>query len=186
MSTSRFAAIALVVLVLVTGTVLAEGLKSGPQAGDKVPGPFHPLNVTGEGAGQKMCLYCKNGENPVAMIFARSVDPSVTKLIKRIDACTAKNNACHMGSFVVFLSDKEGLDKELKELADEQKIEHTVLSIDNPAGPKAYSVSRDADVTVVLYTQHVVKANHAFKKGELKDKDIDAIVADVKAILPEK
>ena len=32
---------------------------------------------------------------------------------------------------------------------------------------------KDADVTVVLYNQHKVKANYAFKKGELKDKDID-------------
>ena len=51
-----------------------------------------------------------------------------------------------------------------------------MLSIDNPAGPKGYKVSRDADVTVVLYTQHTVKANYAFGKGELKDKDIEKIV----------
>jgi hypothetical protein len=32
-----------------------ETLKSGPQVGDKVPGPFNPLNVTGSAAGQKAC-----------------------------------------------------------------------------------------------------------------------------------
>jgi hypothetical protein len=48
-----------------------------------------------------------------------------------------------------------------------------MLSINNPAGPGSYKVSKDADVTVVLYNQHKVKATYAFKKGELKDKDID-------------
>jgi hypothetical protein len=38
----------------------------------------------------------------------------------------------------------------------------------------------------VLYTDHTVKANYAFKKGELKDKDIDAITKDVSKILPQK
>ena len=29
-------------------------LKSGPQTGQEVPGPFHPLNVTGEAKGNSM------------------------------------------------------------------------------------------------------------------------------------
>ena len=45
-----------VALVLLVGSVIAaETLKSGPQPGDMVPGPFHPLNVTGDNAGQKAC-----------------------------------------------------------------------------------------------------------------------------------
>ena len=60
------------------------------------------------------------------------------------------------------------------------------MAIDNPAGPEKYNFSKDADVTVVLYVDHVVKANHTFKKGELNDKAIEMIVADVSKILPEK
>jgi hypothetical protein len=37
-------------------SVAGDGLKSGPQEGKPVPGPFHPLNVTGESAGRKNCL----------------------------------------------------------------------------------------------------------------------------------
>lgn len=177
---------ALLGLTLAAGGVAAESLKSGPQVGETVPGPFHPLNVTGEQAGKKFCLYCKNGTNPVAMIFARECSPSLVKLIKKVDASTAKHSKCEMGSFVVFLNDDEGLATKLKGLADKQKIKHTILSIDNPAGPAKYNVSKQADVTVVLYTDHMVKANYAFKKGELKDKDIDHIVADVQKILPEQ
>ncbi len=51
----------------------AASLQSGPQAGQKVPGPFKPLHATGPDAGQQVCLVCKNGANPVAMIFARNV-----------------------------------------------------------------------------------------------------------------
>jgi hypothetical protein len=172
--------------LLVGGAVADESLKSGPQVGKKVPGPFHPLNVTGEKAGEKFCLYCKNGEHPVAMIFARNVSAPLTELIKKVDACTAKHSKCEMGSFVVFLSDSEGLEKTLKGLADKEKIKTTILAIDNPAGPKGYQVSNNAEVTVVLYTDRTVKANHSFKKGELKKKDIEAIVADIKKILPKE
>lgn len=173
---------------LVAGTVLAAGsVKSGPQPGEKLAGPFHPLNVTGKAAGEKHCLYCENGSNPVAMIFAREVTPEVTKLIKQIDVCTQKHSSCEMGSFVVFLGeDKSELEKQLKGLAKKEGLKKIVLSIDNPAGPKGYKVAKDASVTVVLYTDRVAKANFAFKKGELKDSDIKEIVADVKKILPSK
>ena len=59
----------------------------------------------------------------------------------------------------------------------------TVLAIDNTGGPKSYKVAKDADVTVVLYTDHTVKANYAFKKGDLNDKAIDKILADIPKIL---
>ncbi len=171
---------------MVSAAIAAETLTSGPAVNEDVPGPFHPFNVTGRAAGKKNCLYCQNGANPVAVVFAREVTPEVTKLIKKLDQCTAKNDDCKMGSYVVFLCDKEGLDKELKELADKEKLENIVLSIDNPAGPQEYKISKDADVTVLLYTKHIVKANRAFKKGELKDGDIEAIVKDVPKILPQK
>jgi hypothetical protein len=186
MKTHRMVALGLAGALLVGGVYAAEAVKSGPQINEDVPGPFHPLNVTGTKAGKKNCLYCQNGANPVAVVFAREVTPAVTKLIKKLDQCTAKNDECRMGSYVVFLCDKEGLDKDLKAMAEKEKLEKIVLSIDNPAGPEEYKISRDADVTVLLYTKGIVKSNRAFKKGELKDGDIDAIVKDVPKILPKK
>jgi hypothetical protein len=185
----RLAAFA-IVATAVAGTVLAsekgEKLVSGPQVDQKVPGPFHPLNVTGEKAGEKFCLYCCNGENPVAMIFAREPSRELATLIRKIDAATEKNKNHEMGSFVVFLSDREGLDKDLKDMAREAGLKKIVLAIDNPAGPEKYKVAKDADVTVVLYNEHVVKANYAFKKGQLKEKDIEKIVSDVGKIVTPK
>jgi hypothetical protein len=177
---------ALLALIVVVGGGVwaAENLKSGPQVGSSVPGPFHPLHITGENAGQKVCLYCKNGANPVAMIFAREVSPTLTTLIKKIDAATAEHQGAHLGSFVVFLKYQEAMARQLKQLADKEGIQHTVLSLDAPAGPQGYRVSKNADVTVVLYTKRTVKANYAFRKGELTEKDVTQIVADLSKILP--
>ncbi len=120
------------------------------------------------------------------MIFAREISKPVTSLVKKIDAATAKNSDARMASFAVFLSDDEGLDKKLKEWADKEKIKKTALTIDNPAGPSGYHIAKDADVTVLLYVKKNVKANYAFKKGELKGKDIEKIVGDLSRILPDK
>jgi hypothetical protein len=171
---------ALVAVVLFLGVASAADPKSGPQVGDRVV-PFHPLNCTGDHAGEKYCLICKNGPSPVAVIFARQVTPELIKLIKRIDEATDKNKERSMGSFVVLLSDSDNLEKELKELARKEKIQHCILTIDDPEGPKDYNIAPEAEVTVLL----TVKANHGFEKGDLNDKGIEAIVADLRKILPE-
>jgi hypothetical protein len=176
---------AAVAAAALTLPAFAEHVKSGPQAGEKVPGPFHPINVNGEHKGEKFCLFCVNGENPVAMVFARENSPELVKLIKKLDEATAKNKEKSMGSFVVYLNDKEGLEKELAQVAETEKIEKTILAVDNTGGPKAYNVAKEADVTVVLYVDRKVKANHAFKKGELKDSDIEKIISEVPMILSD-
>src|SRR5437660_6647575 len=99
------------------------------------------------------------------MIFAREISDPLTSLVKKIDAATVKNNEKSMGSFVVFCSDDEALEKNLKKLAEKEKLEKIALTIDNPAGPDKYKIAKDADITVVLYVgqynKGAVKANYA-------------------------
>ena len=174
-------------LILATGVAVsddAKGLKSGPQTGQRVPGPFHPDNITGENAGKKHCLYCQFQDAPVAMIFAREVSPNLTKLIKSIDSANGKNKT--MGSCVVFLSNDGKLAKQLQTLAEKEGIKNTILAIDPPAGPEDYKIARDAEVTVVLYNDYIVAANHAFKKGELNDKAVAQVVGSLPKILSSK
>jgi hypothetical protein len=182
------AGLSLGVFLLAGSVMAADAITSGPQVDKKVPGAFHPLNVTGDKAGEKNCLFCQNGEHPVAMIFAREATPEVTKLIKKIDEATAKNAKAEMGSFVVFLHDEDkDFVSKLKDVAKKEKISTCVLSIlDDNAGPQGYHINKDAEVTVVLYTDRTVKANYAFKKGEMKDADIEKIVGDVSKIVPGK
>jgi hypothetical protein len=120
------------------------------------------------------------------VVFAREISEPVTSLVKKIDAATVKNSDARMASFAVFLSDQEGLDKKLKEFADKEKIKKTALTIDNPAGPGPYKIAKDADVTVLLYVNKNVKANYAFRKGEMKEQDIGKIVDDLPKILSSK
>jgi hypothetical protein len=170
-------------LLVLSGVALAADLKSGPQVEEKIPGPFHPLNINGEEAGRKACLYCANGDAPVAVVFAREVTPAVTKLIKEIDAATVKAKDKGMGSYVVFLGETEGLEGKLKKVVADNKIEKCILCIDNPGGPEKYNIAKAADVTVLLYVDFNVKANFAFKKGELKDADIANVVKALPKIL---
>ena len=88
------------------------------------------------------------------------------------------------GGAVVFCTDDEGMEEKLKSLAEKQDLKKCILTLDNPAGPKAYKVAQDADVTVVLYNKRKVEVNRAFKKGELKEEDIKKIVDDLSKILP--
>jgi hypothetical protein len=43
-------------VLVVTSAMAGDALKSGPAVGKNIPGPFHPLNVTGSQAGEKFCL----------------------------------------------------------------------------------------------------------------------------------
>ena len=125
------------------------------------------------------------------MIFAREVSDPLTSLVKTIDRQLADSSARHrggnkLGVFVIFVSDDPALEKQLKEISKKEKIDRTVLTIDNPAGPTGYDIPKDADVTVVLYTKRTVKSNYAFRKGELNDEAVERIVADIPKILPKK
>ncbi len=117
------------------------------------------------------------------MIFAREVSGPLTSLVKKIDAETVKHESDHMGSFVVFLSDDEGLPAKLKALAEKEGLKKIVLTVDNPAGPRPYKITKEADITVVLYNQRNVKANHAYRKGELNDNAVQQVVAEIPKVL---
>jgi hypothetical protein len=179
----RFTVGAFAVTALVLSTAVAgDALKSGLQVGGS-PTPFHPLNVTGAKAGEKHCLVWQYGGGPVAAVFARGTGDNLTSLVKKLDKASTDKK---INSFVVFLSDEEKLGDQLKELAEKNNLKKTVLAIDNPAGPQAYKISKDADVTVIIYNARKVEANHAFKKGELNEKAIEAVISDLSKIEKKK
>lgn len=174
------------VVAVLGSAVVGADLKSGPQTGDKVPGAFHPYNVNGEDAGKTACLYCKAGDDPVVMIFARTGDDSMThKLIKAIDAETVKHAKADMYSFAIFQGEKGKLEPQLKDAAKKAELKKLVLAIEDKEDPipAKYNLSKDSDVTVILYVDRVVKANYTFAKGKLTDKDIETVVKDVTKIV---
>ncbi|MBM3995845.1 MAG: hypothetical protein FJ303_17090 [Planctomycetes bacterium] len=100
----------------------------------------------------------------------------MASLVKKLDSAKGVN------SFVVFLSDDENIKDAALKFAQKNGIKKTVLAIDNPAGPQAYKISKDAEVTVLLYTGGVVKANHAYRKNDFNPKAVEAIVKDLPTI----
>lgn len=185
MNHSGLARIALVAALLANGVALAGSVKSGQQVGEKVPGAFAPLNVTGPDAGKKSCQFCKNGARPVVVIFAKQLTPAVAQLVKKIDAAALVNKERGLGSYVVFCSDEVGLNQQLQNVAQQMQIQSTVLTLYKPGGPERYRLAPEADVTVLLYNHFTVKANHAFKAGELNGPAMDAIVADLGKMLSD-
>lgn len=115
------------------------------------------------------------------MVFARDLNDNVVSLITKLDAASKQKK---VNSFVVFMNDEEKLEGQLKDLAKNKKINKTVLSIDNPAGPKGYKISKDAEVTVLLYNRRKVAVNEAFRKGELNTKAIDGVISKLDKIAP--
>ena len=119
------------------------------------------------------------------MIFARDVSDNLTSLVKKLDKAAADSKG-KMGTFVVFCSDDEKLEEKLKELAKKEKINNCILSIDTKKAGPYDNFDKDADVTVMLYVSRKVKVNHTFKKGELKEKDVETVIKDLDKILPKK
>ena len=103
----------------------------------------------------------------------------MTSLVKKIDA----KGSDGLKSFVVYLSDDEKLEDELKSFATKTGLNNTVLAIDNVAGPKAWSLAKDAEVTVILYNNRKVEANHAFAPGKLDSAGVERVMSDVPKVL---
>jgi hypothetical protein len=171
------------------GTVVAgEGrLKSGPQVGKGLSGPFNPVNVTNADlpgrAGTRNDYTEQYGADPVVLIFARELSGPLATLARRLDVAVARNRAARLRAIVVVLSEDGGLEEKLQTLARKEGINNVSLAFMDPPGPKHYQLADAADVTAILYKKRTAAANHAFKKGELDEKAIEAVLRDVSKIV---
>jgi hypothetical protein len=118
----------------------------------------------------------------VVCVFARKTSEPLASLVKQIDQKIGENG--QLKSFVVIVP-KKG-DKpadDLKKLAQDAGIKHVPLTIgESPDGPPDYELAKDAEITVLMWKQHTVKVNHAYN-GDLTDKNVRAIVADIPKVL---
>lgn len=166
--------------------VAAEPLKSGLQPGQQIDTIFEPINLNGPFAEEPHCLVCENGRSPVAMVLARDVSEPLLKLLARLDAACVKHETQELGSFAVFLDAREPLQEKLRAEAKRATLKKVILSLEAEAHIPEYGAASEAEVTVMLYVHHGVKANFAFRKGELNDATIEQIVAALPKILSGK
>jgi hypothetical protein len=180
MRSARFLAAAFVL----AGAVVARAeVTSGPQVGDRV-GAFTVTKVTGNPAdgvedGKHLCYRCKTGGKPVVMVFARSADEKLAKLLKKVEEEVAEHEDVKMMSFVNMIgSDADALKKAAADFCAKHDLKRIAFVVpdDVQHGPPDFKIAPDADVTVVCYREGKVQANHAFAKGGLTDDKIDAVV----------
>jgi hypothetical protein len=170
-------------LVLSMAVSASAELTSGPAVGDSV-GAFTVTKVAGNPAdgvadGKSLCYRCKMGARPVVMVFARSADEKLAKLLKKIEEEIEEHQDAKLTSFVNMLgTDVDSLKKDTAEFVKVNGIERIAFVVpDEPKnGPDDYKISPDADLTVVCFKDGKVVANHALAKGQLSEPKIDAIV----------
>lgn len=175
---------------LASAGVNAAELKSGPQPGDDV-GAFQVEKVAGAvndnvEVGQHLCYRCMLGSKPVVMIFARKADANLASLATQLDKKVADNSDKKLSSFVNLLGkDSDALKTTAKDFAAKNKLENIALVVpdDNENGPAEYQINPAADVTVLIYRNGKVAANHAVPAGKLDKQEVDKILADTKKIL---
>jgi hypothetical protein len=161
-----------------------DALPAPLQVGQKLPAGFEPLNVTGPFAGKTRCLVCKYGNKPVAMVFARQLNPALSSLIKRLDTTIIAAPEAGLGSFVVFLSDDSSLPARLRQFAETERLQATILSMHLPIGPKHYQIPKNASTVVVLFKELTITATFSFSEKELSQSDVTEICDAFSRMIP--
>jgi hypothetical protein len=172
----------------------AEEVKSGPQPGESIPGPFHYLNVNGPHAGNPHCLVCEFGLRPTVLIFVREMPAEkspLMELIQKLDGAVDRGKNAELRAGVVVLNEDFTKAETRKEVVRKlesasRELKHVLVAVDGAAGPESYRINKDADVTVLLYNQQKVVANFAYPKNRFTDKDVAAIMAGVNKMVKAK
>jgi len=168
--------------------VSAEEIKSGLQEGAPI-GAFDVTKIAGAeddglAVDDNLCYRCKNGARPQVMVFTRSSDEQVVKLVQKLDVALGENSSKQLRAFVnVIGEDKASATKEAKKLASSTKAKEVPFVVPNEVenGPGDYGLNEKAAVTVILAQGGKVKASHAFASA--KDVSVDAVIADLAKIL---
>jgi hypothetical protein len=128
-------------------------------------------DITGPSAGKSLCYRCQYGKRPVVNVFTRTVNEQLAKTLKELDAVVAKNEDKKMAAFVTVLAeDAEKIVPQLEKIAKEQGIKNIPLTIfEGESGPPDYKISKDAEVTVLMWNNQSVKTNIALAPGKLDE-----------------
>ncbi|MAV37756.1 MAG: hypothetical protein CMJ59_20120 [Planctomycetaceae bacterium] len=119
-------------------------------------------------------------------IFTRKITDELTSLVKQMDSVVGKNRKGRMAGFVVLLTDDpDEAEEQLVAFAKKHKIKNLPLTVfDGLAGPPAYKIAKDAEVTVLMWKRARVQANHAYQAGKLNAKEVKLVLGSTKKILP--
>jgi len=168
----------LVLLCAVAGVVgAAEPCLSGPQPGQRT-GPYSALIATGTNRGTSHCYICEAADRPTVIIFARTLNDSLAKLLQRLDQSADDYKAAELRPWATFLSGNQTeFDPQVVAWAKKHAIRSVPLGIfEDPDGPPSYRLNREADVTILLNVNRKVVVNFSFRAGELTDEKIAEVI----------
>ena len=182
----KLTGVAAACLLAVAGAAFAaDKLESGLPVGEGPVPAFNVRDITGPNKGKTLCYRCQYGARPVVTVFTRELNDTVKDLVKKIDAQVGENKEKKMAAFVVVLTeDPDAVEPKIEALAKDAKIANTPLTIvEGAAGPPEYKLSKDAEVTVMMWVDSEVKVNQAFAKGKLDKKAVEVLAGETKKIL---
>ncbi len=120
------------------------------------------------------------------MLFARKPDAALASLAKQLDEKIDQHDDRQLAVFVNFLGEDAD---ELKTAATlfgiENRIENVplVVPVEHADGPQNLRISPEAELTVLIYRDQKVVANHAVGPEGLSKKRIAQILADTDKML---
>ena len=174
---SRLIAGLLPVLVAATVTA-ADPCESGVPVGQR-PGPYSFLIATGPERGQLTCYVCEQEDKPTAVVFARSLSAPLGTLLQKFDAIAADKADTGFKAWMTRTTESADLDALAAWSQDQGLKAVPVGAFEDPAGPPAYLLADDAEVTVLLFVNRKVVGNFAYREGEF---DKDAVVDVLKSV----
>ncbi len=160
-----------------------DPIRSGPQPGSR-PGPYAMNVVTGPKRGVLHCYIRETADKPAVIVFARTATDTLGKLAAGIDKAVIRNKEADLRSWITFLHpDLVSFDPKLVQWARQHAVANVPLAVvEDLAGPPGYTISKDADVTVILSVKQKVVANFAFRAGELTDARVEEVLKAVDAL----
>jgi hypothetical protein len=152
------------------------------------PGPYAFILSTGTQRGQSQCFICETADRPAVVVFARTPSDTLGKLVQGIDKAVADHKDADLRAWVTFLSDDQpGMDPEVVRWGQKHAIRGVPLGVYEDAdGPPSYRLTREADVTVLLFVKRKVVADFAFRAGELTDDKVGEVLKALPQIVGEK
>ena len=179
----RFLTTVVALACVATAGLAWADLVSGPQPGETV-GAFTVTKVAGNATdgvsdGKTLCYRCRMGSRPVVMLFARTGDASLAKLVSELEEEIKEHEAEKLSGFVNMIGgDTDALKAAAAKFVKDNGVERMAFVVPEDAenGPGNLNIAPEADLTVVCYKGGKVQASHAFKKGELSDDAISELV----------
>jgi hypothetical protein len=162
-------------LLLLSGPVLADDLKSGPDPGEKVP-ELKVYDATGENKEKDVDYAAERKDKPTIYVFVQADRWSrpMNRFLKTLDQAVKDDGGAYI--VAVWLTEKPDESKEyLPKLQQSVKYEATALTCytGEKIGPKGWNVNADSHITVVVVNKAKVAKTFAFQT--VNETDVPAV-----------